>query len=523
MRADAADDRGSDRAAGVVLIVTVFVIGTCGLLYELVAGTLSSYLLGDSVTQFSLVIGVFLTSMGLGSWLSGRIRRHLAAWFVAIELLIGVVGGTTALVGFAAFAFTEIFHAVLFGQVTLVGVLVGLEIPLVIRILRRRDELRPTVARVMSADYLGAFAASLAFPFLLLPHTGLVRAGLLTGVANAAVAGVCAMVFARLLGRARRPLLAASCAAVVVMSGLAWTAGGLTRRLEDRVYSDEIVYAADSAYQRVVITRWRDDFRLYLNGHLQFSSVDEYRYHEALVQVPMSAAARRARVLVLGGGDGLAVRQVLRHGDVEHVDLVDLDPMVTSLFRNNDVFAALNDGALRDPRVTVHVADAMRFLEETDGRWDVILMDLPDPGEASLGKLYSRTFFRLAARRLAQGGALGCQCTSPFRSRDAFWCIVNTCRAARWGSPETPRRLEVAAYRTVVPTFGTWGFLVATHRRLDPAALGPRVACRYLTRELVPTLFSFPADMSEVATPVSDLDDPVVTRLYRDGYHEYLE
>ncbi|MCA9319545.1 MAG: polyamine aminopropyltransferase [Planctomycetes bacterium] len=510
------------RGTAFVLLLSIFVVATCGLVYELVAGTLSSYLLGDSVTQFSIVIGLFLTAMGLGSWLSRCCVRNLAAWFVGVEIGVGIFGGTVALVGFSTFALTELFLPILVAQVVVIGTLVGLEIPLVIRLLRELETLRVTVARVLSVDYVGAFAASIVFPFVLLPHMGLVRAALLAGLTNVLVGLVLLHWLRDVIGRAVRPMAWLGGAAAVVLVVLSVTAGGLTDWMEDRIYQDEIIFARNSAVQRVIVTRWKDDFRLYLNGHLQFSSVDEYRYHEALVMPVMAAASRRDRVLVLGGGDGMVVREVLRHPGVQSVDLVDLDPMVTNLFRDHALLARLNDHSLVDPRVSIHNQDARKFLEGTHDAWDVVIMDLPDPSEASLGKLYAKSFFSLVGKHLAEGGAMSSQATSPFRAREAFWCIVHSAEAARWGL-EDRMRLSVRAYHTVVPTFGTWGFLVATTRPVDVAGLKPLVTGRYLNAELWPTLFRFPTDMAEVATPVSDLDDPVVCRLYRDGYHEYLE
>ena len=263
------------------------------------------------------------------------------------------------------------------------------------------------------------------------------------------------------------------------------------------------------------MTRWRDDLRLYLNGHLQFSSVDEYRYHEALVHPAMSLAERRSQVLILGGGDGLAAREVLKYDEVERIDVVDLDPEVTGLFRDHVTLSQLNGGALRDPRVRIHNVDAMRYLDETDRFYDVILMDLPDPSDAGLGKLYSRPFFRLCRRRLAAGGMLATQATSPYRAREAFWCIVHTL--------EAEPGFHVRAYHTVVPTFGTWGFALAGGEPVEVDRIRVKVPTRFLSEAMIPGLFVFPRDIEEVETPVSDLNAPVVSRLYREGYHRFFD
>jgi len=508
------DWTGKDRASGLLLLAAVFVLAVCGLVYELIAGTLSSYLLGDSVTQFSLAIGLFLFGMGLGSYISRFVTKHLLAIFIAVELLIGLVGGAMALVGFALFAFTEFYVPGLIGMVIAVGLLVGLEIPLVIRILRESGELRVTVANVLSVDYVGALIAAVIFPFLLLPQLGLARAGLVMGLSNVLVGALLLGVLGDRIGRARRPLgIAATLSALLLVAGLIG-AGQLVDFLENKLYQHDIILSRTTAHQRLVVTRNKQDIRLFLNGQLQFSSIDEYRYHEALVHPAMSLAEKHAEVLILGGGDGMAVREVLKFSGVTRIDLVDLDPIVTGLFTRNPLLSSLNGGSLKDPRVHIHNQDAMRYLETTKRIYDVILLDLPDPSEAVLGKLYSRPFYRLASQRLAPGGMLTTQATSPFRSREAFWCIVHTMRAAGF---------QVRPYHTIVPTFGTWGFALAGRGKVDPARIKLEVPTRYLTAALLPGLFAFPKDMAEVSTPISGLNDPVVTRLYRDGYSKYLE
>ena len=511
-----------DRSAGLLLVGAIFLLAICGLIYELIAGTLSSYLLGDSVTQFSIVIGLFLTAMGLGSYLSKFFVKNLLAALIAVEVAVGLFGGMMALVCFATFSYTDFYIPVLLLWIGAVGVLVGLEIPLVVRILRQLESLRITLANVLSADYAGALAASLLFPFILLPNSGVVRSGLVMGLMNVAVAAIMLWRFAPYVASKRRRLSQWTASAAVILLAAFIASEKLVAFLEDRLYSDDIIYACDTPYQRLVLTRWREDIRLYLNGHLQFSSVDEYRYHETLVHPAMALAERRENVLILGGGDGLAAREVLKHSEVRNVDLVDIDREVTDLFTNQPILTALNRNSLSDERVHVHNADAMGFLQKTDKFYDVVILDLPDPSAPELGKLFSKAFYSLVGRHMAAGAMMSCQCTSPFRSREAFWCIIHTIAASGCGStPDT--RFDVHPYHTVVPTFGTWGFAVAGARKVTVEDVELSVPTRYLAKDMLPSLFVFPEDMAEVDTPVSTLDDPVVCRLYRVGYHKYLE
>ncbi len=513
--------RSQDTKEGILLLLGVFVIAVCGLIYELIAGTLSSYLLGDSVTQFSLTIGLFMTAMGIGSWLSRFFRTKLLACFIAVELLIALIGGMTALAGFALFAYTELYTPGLMLLVVIIGALVGIEIPLVIRILENTRSLRITVANVLSVDYIGAFAAALLFPFILLPELGLVRASMTMGLMNVFVAFLLLWRFAPELGTSVKWLTwASSGVTALLLTGIA-TAGWTVSTFEDAVYQDTVVLARTTPHQRVIVTKWRDDIRLFLNGHLQFSSVDEYRYHEALVHPAMSLAERRTRVLILGGGDGLAVREILKYKDVERVDLIDLDQAVTDLFTSHPLLSQINGGTLKDKRVFVSNLDAMKFLEDTSESFDVILLDLPDPSEPSLGKLYSRPFYRLLGRRLRSGGLLVTQATSPFRSREAFWCIHHTIEASTC-TPGAQDTFKATPYHTVVPTFGTWGFILAGRRKPDPAKIKLTVPLKFLTQDSLPGFFAFPKDMSEVKTGLTELDSPEVSRLYREGYHRHF-
>jgi spermidine synthase len=485
------------------IYITVVVVATAGLVYELVAAAAASYLLGDSITQFSTVIGAYLFAMGVGSFLSRYVQRGLAARFVQLEVLVGLAGGWAAALLFIAFGQTTHFRLVLYGVVGVVGVLVGLEIPLLLRLLRHRLVFRELVAQVLSLDYIGALAASLLFPLLLIPKLGLVRTSLLIGLANAVVGLWSTWIF-------RRELAAPGLLRVFALAGVAVLAGGtlaaerITAWSEDRLYADEIILARTSPYQRIVLTRGGDDLRLFLNGHLQFSSRDEYRYHEALVHPAMASHVAPRRVLVLGGGDGLAVREVVKYPAVEQVTLVDLDAEMTRLFADNPLLTGVNDGALRNPRVRVVNADAFVWLTETRETFDVVIVDFPDPHSFSLGKLYSRSFYRVLRARLAPGAIMAVQATSPMFARRSFWCIVETVRSAG---------LAVRPYHVYVPSFGEWGFVLAGGEPMaTPRAYPPGL--RFLTVEATPALFAFPPDMAPVPVEINRLDNQILVHYY---------
>jgi spermidine synthase len=494
----------------IALFLSVLLIASCGLIYELVASALASYLLGDSVTQFSTVIGTYLFAMGVGSWLSRYLGRGLVSRFVTIELMVGVVGGFSSALLFLAFAYTGAFRLMLYVLVTVIGVLVGLEIPLLMRILRERFDFKDVIASVLTFDYLGALGASLLFPIVLVPRLGLVRAALLFGLVNAGVAFWSTILFRTHLGA--RHVQQGACVAVLALLGAGFAgAPRITTLAEDNIYADEVILSRDSRYQHIVLTAWKDDLRLFLNSHLQFSSRDEYRYHEALVHPGLAALPNARRVLVLGGGDGLAVREILKHPNVEQITLVELDPEMLRLFSTHPLLTRLNGGSLTSPKVHLVNADAFVWLNEHPDVFDFVVVDFPDPDNYSIGKLYTTAFYRLLARHVRRGGYAVVQSTSPLFARQSYWCIVRTLAAAG---------LTTHPYHLYVPSFGEWGFVLAgTGPYVAPATL-PR-ELRFLSVRTIPPMFDFPADMRPVPAETNHLNTQVLVRYYEHEWERY--
>ncbi len=482
-----------------ILILSVFVVASCGLAYELIAGALSSYLLGDSVLQFSTIIGCYLFAMGVGAHLSKYVRdEHVLARFVDIELAVGLVGGLSAAILFLTFSWMGApFRLILYVLVFMVGAMVGMEVPLVMRALNaRQTEFAEIVSRVLTFDYLGALAVSLLFPLVLAPYLGLVRTGFLFGMLNIGVALWTIYVFrAELTELAGRTLRACAVLLVLVL-GFA-SSDRLTAWGEHGLFGDQIVYATSTPYQRLVITRWKDDTRLYINGNLQFSSRDEYRYHEALVHPAMEKLPWAKRVLVLGGGDGLALREILRYSNVQHVTLVDLDPAMTAAFRQREELAALNHKSLSDPRVTVINADAAIWLQTTQEMFDAVIVDFPDPSSFALGKLYSVPFYGMLKRHVAANGLVVVQATSPFFAPHAYWTVNSTLREVG---------MRTYPYHVYVPSFGEWGFIMASPQAdyVPPATY--RLPMRFLDGRTTAAMFAFPPDMQPLAMPPNRLN-----------------
>lgn len=488
-----------------LLLLAVFTIATCGLVYELVAGTLASYLLGDSVRQFSFIIGVYLFSMGIGSYFSKFLKKNLVDTFVEIEILVGLVGGLSSVLLFLLFESVDYFEFVLYFLVFLTGCLVGLEIPLLMNILKDRVEFSELVSNVFTFDYIGALLASVLFPLVLIPNLGVMRTSLFFGMINVSIAIV--LCFA-LKSHLKRPktLKFKSISAFLLLTVVFVFSERLLSYSEGKLYGENIIYTHSTPYQRIVMTHNKNDYRLYLNNNLQFSSADEYRYHEALVHPTMAASKSIRNVLVLGGGDGLAVREILKYKDVTHVTLVDLDEGMTRLFQQNEVLTKLNRQSLTQPKVKVINADAYVWARNCHEKFDAVIVDFPDPSNYSLGKLYSVNFYRTLSRIMTEDAIAVIQTTSPYFAPKSFWCINKTTAQI---FPKTD------AYHVYVPSFGEWGYTIVSK---NPGANFSSVkrkidGLRFYDYDFG-KLHSFSKDMIRDDVEVNRLDNQILVRYF---------
>ncbi|MFG2010971.1 polyamine aminopropyltransferase [Micromonospora sp. NPDC048868] len=511
------------RLSRAAVLVAVFVCAACGLVYELALVALGSYLIGDTVGQASIVLGVMVFAMGVGALAAKPLQPRSAPAFAAIELALALLGGLSVLGLYAAFAWLDLYGPALVATAFVLGLLIGAEIPLLMVLLQRIREQAAgsAVADLFAADYVGALLGGLAFPFLLLPVFGLLKGALVVGAVNA-VAGLALVctVFRRELSRRARIALGAGSVVVFLSLGYAWvTAHDFELTARQQLYRDPVVHSERSRYQEIVLTRSvaetgrsGTDLRLFLNGDLQFSSVDEYRYHEALVHPVLNGP--RGEVLVLGAGDGLAVRELLRYPDVRRITVVDLDPAVVALARSEPQLRRLNGGALDDPRVRVVHADAFAWLRTAPDRFDAVVADLPDPDETATAKLYTVEFYALVRAVLAEGGRLVVQSGSPYFAPRSYWSIEASLREA--GFATTP-------YHVDVPSFGDWGFLLAAPGPTAPAlALPPDApALRFLDAATLSAAGSFPADRGRVDVPASTLLQPHVLEYARAEWRGY--
>ena len=498
-----------------VLLASVAACAACGIIYELALLTLSTSLNGGGIVATSLIVAGYIAALGAGALLAKPLLHWAAIAFVAVEALLAIVGGLSAAALYVMFSFVGGSLLMLALGTALIGALVGAEVPLLMTLLQRgrsagATDTGRTLANLNAADYLGALIGGLVWPFVLLPHLGMIRGAAATGIINLLAAAVVSIFLLRRVVSTPQLItaLGALGLALALLATLLVRAQDIETTSRQRLYADPIIACRQSAYQEIVVTRRGNDMRLYLDGGLQFSTRDEYRYTESLVYPALGAGARS--VLVLGGGDGLAARELLRTPGVDKIVQVELDPAVIELARSTMRYA--NGGSLDNPRVHVVTGDAMKWLRDTTSpSFDAIIVDLPDPDTPVLGRLYSTEFYALVSRALAPGGLMVVQSGSPYSTPIAFWRTISTITAAGYA---------VTPYHVYVPTFGDWGFALARRGDKAPQPALPRDAppLRFLNPSVLDAASVFAPDVQPRPLEPSTLEHPRVVEDMRHGY-----
>lgn len=500
-----------------LLKIAVFATGLSGIVAEYVLATLATYFLGNQLVQWTLIISVMLFSMGLGSRLSRKISGELLYNFLLVELTLSLLVSFAALTVYSAAAYTYYDGVLIYSLSIAIGFLIGLEIPLVTRINNEYEALRVNISSVMEHDYYGSLIGGMFFAFIGLPILGLTYTPFVLGLVNLSVALI---LFLSLRKSLRLELRRSSILWFgLVLSGILiglYFARPVILHGEQARYLDKVVYEEQSTYQKITLTQWKDDFWLYINGNQQLSSLDEYRYHEPMTHLLPNITHSFGKVLVLGGGDGCAVRELLKYKSIEKIELVDLDPSMTRLAKEHELLLDLNDSALYHHKVSVINADAYTFLEQNDEFYDAIIIDLPDPKTVELSRLYSAEFYRLCALHLNKGGALISQAGSPFFAVKAFYCIEKSMKAAGF---------HTLPLHNQIPTMGEWGWILA-HKELDSKQMEERlkladysgIETQWLTKEAIDGLISFGKPMADTSgIKVNHVHDAVLQRYYLKG------
>ncbi|MBF0274247.1 MAG: polyamine aminopropyltransferase [Nitrospinae bacterium] len=445
-----------------ILKLSIVFAGLAGIMSEYLLSTIATYLLGDAVKQWTLIISFMLLAMGVGSGVSSLIKERLIDVFIFVEILLSFFISISVISGYLVISYVGFRYLVLYSLSFMIGFLIGYEIPLATRINNSYEELRINIAEIMKRDYIGAFLGGILFIFVAIPYVGLVYTPVVLALLNFFIALLLLYAFKNLITY-KKSLLAACGILFLIIITVFIKSEDILFHQEQKLYMDKIVYYEQTPYQRIVVTEWQEDYWLYLNGNQQFSSFDEERYHEPFVHPAMLLANKAKKVLVLGGGDGLAVREILKHKNIEEVTLVDLDPAVTTLAKENTIFTNLNNNSLNDKRVTVMNEDGFTYLEQSRNKFDVIFIDLPDPKSIDLSRLYSYEFYLICKAHLTEGGMLVTQSISPVFSRQSFFCILNTLKEAGFST---------IPYHANIPTMGEWGWIVsAKQEHLSQEAL----------------------------------------------------
>jgi spermidine synthase len=288
----------------------------------------------------------------------------------------------------------------------------------------------------------------------------------------------------------------------------------LTTLLEKRLYKNNIIYSTQTPYQKIVITANKGRTQCYINGAIQFDSIDEHRYHESLVHPAMLTSPKHENILIIGGGDGMALREVLKYESVDNIVLVDLDPMMTKIFKEHETLSKLNDNAYKSPKVTVINEDAWKFMETATTLYDVIILDLPDPNNISLSRLYTQTFYKILAKHLSRSGVMVTQASSPLFTPKAFWSIKETM---------TTTKLQTKAYHTYVPSFGEWGFVMASKFPIHFENYTPTANLKYLNKEVLRRMEIFEKDIAPLKVEVNKLSNHKLIEYYNKGWDVWYE
>jgi spermidine synthase len=498
------------------------IVSICGITFQVLLGALGSYTFGDSVKQFAFTIGLFLSGMGIGSAISEKVMKNLISRFIQIEFIVGLVGGFSSFLLFLILAYLDfaLGQFFLYSVTLFIGALTGLELPILIRKASEIGEkLNKSTARVLFSDYAGSLIGAIGFVLILRPWLGLIKTAFFVGFINVVIALWMVYTFRKELHKPFAYQVVGIGIVTVLFAGFLF-GESYAYGFEQKLYRDQIVRSMETEYQRVILTKDSDDTRLFLDGNIQFSSSDEYRYHEALVHPAMSLATHHDRVLILGGGDGIVMRELLKYNDLGRVTMVDLDQKLVEFAREEPLIVEINEGALESEKLRIVYQDAFQFLVQNKDLYDVIIVDLPDPNNESLNKLYTTEFYSLMKKHLTPSGVASIQSTSPLFARKAYWTINKTVQESG---------LHTKNYHVDVPSFGDWGFTLASRSEMSVQDIRVEVETRYLSDELIPSLFVFGKDQNatiiekgKVITLVPNtMNRPVLLQYYQEAWRNY--
>ena len=437
-----------------ILKLAVFATGLSGIVAEYVLSTLATYFLGDSVFQWTIIVSIMLFSMGVGSRLSKLFNKNLLRTFIILELVLSILVSFSALITYISSAYTIYIGAIIYIMSIAIGLLIGMEIPLVIRLNNKYDSLKVNISSILEKDYYGSLIGGMFFAFIGLPFIGLTYTPFILGGINLSVAILLLLILQSSFKTPSKTLIySLTILTICTISIGCFKAEPIILFGEQKKYQDKVVFEKQTPYQKIVLTKWNDHHWLYINGNQQLCTLDEVMYHEPIVHPIMQLHPKASSILVLGGGDGCTVRELLKYPWVKSIDLVDIDPEMTQIGQEHPVFTKMNDQALNDEKVNIYNKDAYYFLEHSDQFYDAVIIDLPDPRTIELNRLYSLEFYKLCHRKLRANGMIITQGGSPYFATKAFLCIDKTLQQAGF---------QTLKLHNQIVTMGQWGWVLGS-------------------------------------------------------------
>jgi spermidine synthase len=544
-----------------LLIITMAVLAGCGLIYEYLLSHYAGRVLGVMESTIYTMIGLMIVAMGLGAFAARKITNAVQG-FIWLELIIAFLGCCAILIIGGLIAFSQLLPQILadtfklppdampnggllkqLSQLTFnspyvfglgLGFFIGMEIPLIARIREElhQKHLKNNLGTIYGADYIGAGIGAAIWVLFLL-SIDISQAAALTAALNLLAGFIFIIRFWPQL-KWRNTLVVLHLLLGLVISIIYLQGNSWLNQMSNLLYLDKVVYSDKTRYQQLTFTqrhlggKQADIINFYLNGRLQFSSGDEAIYHSYLVYPALAGSARHDNILIIGGGDGLALRDVLKWSP-KHVTLVDLDKELLALFREPEKhlpkslatkIATLNQRSLSDERVTIINHDAFIAIDNLLAKqqyFDVIIVDLPDPSHPDLNKLYSVNFYARLKQLLSGDGLIVVQSTSPYHAKHAFISIGKTMQVAGFSAVEQ--------YHDNVPSFGEWGWTIASkmgatpQQRLTKLTELP-VKHPWLTLPLIKSAFNFPNNFykDKQNIPINYLGSHVIYQLHQQAW-----
>ncbi|MDR4503363.1 MAG: polyamine aminopropyltransferase [Candidatus Scalindua sp.] len=501
-----------------ILKICIFATGCAGIVAEFVLSTLASYLLGNPILQWTIIMSLMLFAMGLGSRVSRYLHSNLLDKFIFLEFALSILCAISVALCYWFSTFSIHTSLLIYSFSILIGILIGAEIPLVTRMNESYEDLKENISSVMENDYYGSLAGGLLFAFFALPYFGLTYTPIALGIINFMVASFLFWRFRRLIYYKRTLQISfwtiTSCFLIFLFA-----VKPIVLFSEQKKYKDKIIYSKQTAYQKIVITQWKDKYWLFINGNEQFSTFDEEKYHEPLIHPAMSLSEQRKNILILGGGEGLAARELLKYTDVESITIVDIDPEMTEIAQNHPVITEINQNSMVDLKVHVTNQDAFKFVENNKEIFDVIIADLPDPNSIHLARLYSKEFYSLCLKSLTRYGVFVTQATSPVHSVNSYLCIISTMKSAGF---------TVLPYHNNIPTLGEWGWCLGmreetiTFDMLKSKVMKidlENIPTQFLNNEAIISMIHFGKGIlnKKEAVKINTILNPVLVQYYKKG------